>query len=225
MSAHDWQGIEEWLTSSANRRRPLLVLGPAPCGKSELLRTAAERIEGALLLDCAGLTADEVAQRIVTETGGDPSPSGRHWPRHVLHTEVRGDHILLLTNVQWAGALVTSSEPSRIGRDLLRKLLWAPRASLRVAVGADATVETAGVATTASGAGTGGGAAITGASTLGGSDRRGRALQDESSQSTLPCREWVHLPVIRYEFVHGSGGDVEDQPRTSPLRCARCQKP
>lgn len=138
MSAHNWQEIEGWLTSSANRRKPLLVLGPARCGKSELLRTVAERIDGALLLDCTGLTADDAAQRIVTETGGDPRPSGRRWPRHVLHTEVRGDHILLLTNAQWAGALVTSSEPSRIGRDLLRKLLWAPRASLRIAVEWDA---------------------------------------------------------------------------------------
>ncbi|MET9832357.1 SUKH-4 family immunity protein [Streptomyces sp. NPDC006385] len=138
MSTDAWQRIEEWVASSANRKRPLLVLGSARCGKSQLIRATAERIDGALLLDCTGMTADEVAQRIVTETGGDPSPSGRRWPRHVLHTEVRGDHILLLTNVQWAGELVTSSEPSMIGRDLLRKLLWAPRASLRVAVEWDA---------------------------------------------------------------------------------------
>lgn len=133
-SAADRQRIEEWLTSSGSNRQPFLVLGPARCGKSELIKAAAERIDGALLLDCAGLTADEVARRIVTETGGNLTPSGRRWPRHVLHTEVRGDHILLLTNVQWAGVLATSSEPSRIGRDLMRQLLWAPRASLRMAV-------------------------------------------------------------------------------------------
>ncbi|MCX4457248.1 SUKH-4 family immunity protein [Streptomyces sp. NBC_01728] len=133
-SAADRQRIEEWLTSSGSNRQPFLVLGPARCGKSELIKAAAERIDGALLLDCAGLTADEVARRIVTETGGNLTPPGRRWPRHVLHTEVRGDHILLLTNVQWAGVLATSSEPSRIGRDLMRQLLWAPRASLRMAV-------------------------------------------------------------------------------------------
>ncbi|MEV6588123.1 SUKH-4 family immunity protein [Streptomyces acidicola] len=133
-SADDRQRIEEWLTSSEKSRKPLLVLGPARGGKSELLKAAAEGVDGANLVDCAGLSADDVAQRIITKTGGDLTPSGRRWPRHMLHTQVRGSHILLLTNVQWAGSLATSSEPSRIGRDLTRQLLWAPRASIRLAV-------------------------------------------------------------------------------------------
>lgn len=140
LRADDRHIFREWLTSAVGASQPLIVIGDAHSGKSAMIRTLADEMDDTILLDCASVTADDVARRLVARTGGDITPGGRRWPRHILHTQVTGDHFLLLTNVQWAGALATSSEPSRIAKDLVRSLSRAPRASVRMVVEWDAEI-------------------------------------------------------------------------------------
>ncbi|MGW5612075.1 SUKH-4 family immunity protein [Streptomyces sp. NPDC003753] len=140
INTENWQKIQEWMTSPKRSSNLLLIAGTAGSGKSEFVREAAAEISGSILIDCTGLTADSVARRIVTKLGGDLAPSGRRWRKDILRTTVEGEHVILLSNVQWAGTLVTSSEPLRIARSLASKLIWAPKARIRIALEWDPSI-------------------------------------------------------------------------------------
>ncbi|MFG3117621.1 SUKH-4 family immunity protein [Streptomyces sp. NPDC048197] len=126
--------VRDWLALPVERRARLLIGGDGGAGKSALLRESAEQVPGAALVDCTGLTADEVALRVCAalgvELGADELLRGRPGLRGAL----RGDHTVFLVNSQWAGATLTSSEPRRIARALSLLLLRAPGARIRLAL-------------------------------------------------------------------------------------------
>ncbi|KUN90461.1 SUKH-4 family immunity protein [Streptomyces caeruleatus] len=103
IDAEDWARIEAWRELPARQRRVFSVLGPARCGKSAYLRAVRDRWPSATLIDCRGMSADTVATRMREECRA--APAGRPC-------------VLLLANVQYAGELLTSTEPARVAEIL-----------------------------------------------------------------------------------------------------------
>ncbi|MEV7448410.1 SUKH-4 family immunity protein [Streptomyces nigra] len=103
INADDWARIEAWRELSTRDRRVFSVLGPAQSGKSAYLLAVRDRWPSATLIDCRGLSADAVATRMREECGA--APAGRPC-------------VLLLANVQYAGEVLTSTEPTRVAETL-----------------------------------------------------------------------------------------------------------
>jgi hypothetical protein len=103
INAEDWARIEIWRELPARRRRVFSVLGPALSGKTAYLRAVRDRWPSATLIDCRGMSADAVATRMREECRA--APAGRPC-------------VLLLSNVQYAGEVLTSTEPARVAENL-----------------------------------------------------------------------------------------------------------
>lgn len=103
INAEDWARIEIWRELPARQRRVFSVLGPALSGKTAYLRAVQDRWPSATLIDCRGLSADTVATRMREECRA--APAGRPC-------------VLLLANVQYAGEVLTSTEPARVAEIL-----------------------------------------------------------------------------------------------------------
>ncbi|MGW2518483.1 SUKH-4 family immunity protein [Streptomyces sp. NPDC001617] len=134
ISSETREVIQEWLGSRIRSNNLLVISGPAGSGKSDLVREMAASIDGSILVECMGVSADSVAQSIVRDTGGNVVSSGRRWGRDLLRTALQGEHVIFLSNVQWAGVLANSSEPFRIAHTLVSRLTWAPKARIRIAL-------------------------------------------------------------------------------------------
>ncbi|MDG4856980.1 hypothetical protein P8605_02190 [Streptomyces sp. T-3] len=103
INAEDWARIEIWRELPARQRRVFSVLGPALSGKTAFLHAVRDRWPSATLLDCRGMSADTVATRMREECRA--APAGRPC-------------VLLLANVQYAGEVLTSTEPTRVAEVL-----------------------------------------------------------------------------------------------------------
>ncbi|MFF7167661.1 SUKH-4 family immunity protein [Streptomyces sp. NPDC008086] len=103
INAEDWARIETWRELPARQRRVFSVLGPTLSGKTAYLRAVRDRWPSATLLDCRGMSADTVATRMREECRA--APAGRPC-------------VLLLANVQYAGEVLTSTEPARVAEIL-----------------------------------------------------------------------------------------------------------
>ncbi|WP_310724760.1 SUKH-4 family immunity protein [Streptomyces sp. N2A] len=134
LSDRERSAIRDWLALPVQRRARLVVGGDDGAGKSAVLRETAAQVPGAALVDCTGLTADEVALRVCAALGVELSPGELRRGRLGLRGALRGDHTVFLVNSQWAGATLTSSEPRRIARALSPLLLRAPEARIRLAL-------------------------------------------------------------------------------------------
>ncbi|GAA1541487.1 hypothetical protein GCM10009730_58240 [Streptomyces albidochromogenes] len=99
----DWARIEAWRELPTRARQVFSVLGPALSGKSAFVRAVGDRWPSASLIDCRGMSADAVATRMRDECRA--APSGRPC-------------VLLLVNVQYAGEVLTSTEPARVAEVL-----------------------------------------------------------------------------------------------------------
>lgn len=103
INAEDWARIEIWRELPARQRRVFSVMGPAFSGKTAYLRAVRDRWPSAILIDCRGMSADTVATRMREECRA--APDGRPC-------------VLLLANVQYAGEVLTSTEPARVAEIL-----------------------------------------------------------------------------------------------------------
>ncbi|MFF4695657.1 SUKH-4 family immunity protein [Streptomyces chattanoogensis] len=121
--------VQDWLALPVKSRRRLVVTGN---GKSAFLRGIAERTPGAVVVDCAGLTANEVALRVCAAIGAELRPHELLRGRQGLRDALRGEHTVLLANAQWAGHTFTSSEPHMLTGALSLLMLWAPGAKIRL---------------------------------------------------------------------------------------------
>ncbi|MGW0733555.1 SUKH-4 family immunity protein [Streptomyces sp. NPDC002851] len=95
----DWELVQAWLGQPRAKTQVFSVTGPAGSGKTAFLEAVRYRLPGSALIDCTGLSADEVATRM---------------RRACLDLPDGEPVVLLLANVQYAGELPTSTEPSRI---------------------------------------------------------------------------------------------------------------
>lgn len=122
--------IESWLEEPHRLYETFAIRGAAGAGKTRLLQGLADRIPDAVYLDCTGLTAEDVAFRLLNTWQAD-SGAG---PLSEAARRIRSGGVALLANVQWAGPLVSSNEASRITRDVLRTMKRSARPSLRFIV-------------------------------------------------------------------------------------------
>ncbi|MFD3421252.1 hypothetical protein [Streptomyces decoyicus] len=122
--------IESWLEEPHRLYETFAIRGAAGAGKTRLLQSLADRIPDAVHLDCTGLTAEDVALRLLNTWQAD-SGAG---PLSEAARGTRSGGVALLANVQWAGPLVSSNEASRITRDVLRTMKRSARPSVRFIV-------------------------------------------------------------------------------------------
>jgi hypothetical protein len=99
----NWERIETWRSLPARKRRVFSITGSTAVGKTDFLAQVRRRIPDSAWIDCQGLTADAVALRM----------------REACRTDsARGDLVIFLANVQYAGELLTTSEPARVAGTL-----------------------------------------------------------------------------------------------------------
>ncbi|MFF1319398.1 ATP-binding protein [Streptomyces chartreusis] len=131
------RAVSDWLVEPRQRGSVLPVLGPAGVGKTALLRTIHEQFPSSVLVDCRGLTMDEVAHGLLDEFGIDAASLRGQDPLFDAVVKIRRDAIVLLCNVQWSGSLFTSREPDRIAGPLATTFGAHSRGCVRVVVEAD----------------------------------------------------------------------------------------
>ncbi|MGY4986844.1 SUKH-4 family immunity protein [Streptomyces nigrescens] len=121
------------LTASGRAGDVFFVAGPPAAGKSRTLELVRRRMPEAALIDCVGLRADEVILQVLDVCGVQRPHSVAKENLDALVKGIRGDHTVLLTNVQWAGTLRTTDEPGRIRRAAFR-MGRAKRSRIRLAL-------------------------------------------------------------------------------------------
>ncbi|WP_369172756.1 SUKH-4 family immunity protein [Streptomyces sp. R28] len=121
---------EAWLAEPHRLYRTLAVRGVAGSGKTVLLGKLAARIPDAVYVDCRGKTADDVAHYLLRAWGVAESPASL-----VAGAQrIRSGGVALLSNVQWAGEFVTSSEASRISQRMVGTLKQFSRPTVQFVV-------------------------------------------------------------------------------------------
>ncbi|MFE7894206.1 SUKH-4 family immunity protein [Streptomyces sp. NPDC057412] len=119
-----------WLAEPHRLYRTLAVRGVPGSGKTAFLSELAARIPGAVHVDCRGKSADDIARDLLRAWGVTDAPvsllSGAQ--------RIRSGGVALLSDVQWAGAFVTSAEAGRICGRMISTLSHFSRAQVRFVV-------------------------------------------------------------------------------------------
>ncbi|MEV6568791.1 SUKH-4 family immunity protein [Streptomyces kronopolitis] len=149
--------LTEWLQGSGQDHLTLAVSGPVGSGKTSVVGQAEEACRDAgddisTSVDCRGLTADDVATRLIGAWGGDErfrrtrkAPLAEAFA-HRTHGKERA--VVLFSNVQWAGGTATSTEPGRVLTHVIVPLLRAAACPVAVLFEADQEQERVPVAST-----------------------------------------------------------------------------
>ncbi|MFH8411464.1 SUKH-4 family immunity protein [Streptomyces sp. NPDC018019] len=134
--------LVQWLDEPQEESRALHVTGAVGAGKSRLLDEAHARRPETVQVDCRGRDADDVAAALLASWGHDADFLRRR--ANPLDDAIRervqqgGQVSVLLGNVQWAGASVTSKEAERVAGNLVPRLMMYGRRAIRVVVETDA---------------------------------------------------------------------------------------
>ncbi|MER5937499.1 ATP-binding protein [Streptomyces sp. NPDC001928] len=112
------QGAADEIRAQLGRLSPtrgfLYLDGPSGTEKSRLLQHFADSTPGALLVDAAGCTVEEVADHVMRAIN---IPYGDYRSSFALYTRVAEQdlsHIVLVTNTQWAGKTRSTDEPLQV---------------------------------------------------------------------------------------------------------------
>ncbi|KUL52580.1 hypothetical protein ADL22_04865 [Streptomyces sp. NRRL F-4489] len=119
----------------------LQVSGPAGAGKTRLLHRLRERFPAGVMVDCRGLTADQVAHAVLDGLGLHMDLSRSRTPLRDVLARHEGDALVVLANAQWAGPLFSSTEPTRVGGDLAAEIALRSGGRVSVAVEVDGAHE------------------------------------------------------------------------------------
>ncbi|MFJ6749850.1 SUKH-4 family immunity protein [Streptomyces sp. NPDC091266] len=133
--------LTRWLREPTPRHLKVPVTGPVGSGKTACIREAEAAVREAgrgvtILVDCRGLSADDVAVQLVDAWGGDPRfLRKRNAPLADAFAQWTQDQeraVVLLANAQWAGATVTSAEPQRLLTHVVIPLLRSAKCPVAV---------------------------------------------------------------------------------------------
>ncbi|MCZ9347934.1 hypothetical protein NGM37_60680, partial [Streptomyces sp. TRM76130] len=110
------EAIVSWLADPPEHAPKLTLRGSPGAGKTALLAALHAELPGSFFLDCRGVTAQEVLDRLLLHFGLEVRrrPSGD--PLRDTLAGLRRGSIVFLANVQWAGTLYSSTEPRLIDR-------------------------------------------------------------------------------------------------------------
>ena len=85
--------------------------GPSGAGKSRLLQEFADATPGAVLIDSAGCTAEQVADRVMRGIGVPYEDNRSLFALYLRAEDQDLDRVVILTNTQWAGTTRHTAEP------------------------------------------------------------------------------------------------------------------
>ncbi|MDQ0993406.1 hypothetical protein [Streptomyces sp. V3I7] len=122
--------MDAWLAEPHRLHDTLAVRGEAGADKTALLLELSVRMPDAVYVECCGLTADEVAHRLLTACG----VTGRPESLAAGAQRINSGGVALLANVQWADQYVTSNEAKRITQRVTRTLQQFSRPDVRFVV-------------------------------------------------------------------------------------------
>ncbi|QOV35154.1 SUKH-4 family immunity protein [Streptomyces ferrugineus] len=111
-----------WIDRPRDASAWLWIGGRAGCGRTALLREVVARHPGAVHVDCAGKSAEEVARELATALG-IPAPDSFKDNFGTVARRISDDPVVVLANTQWAGRLRTSREPERVLDRVARALI------------------------------------------------------------------------------------------------------
>ncbi|MGW2239197.1 SUKH-4 family immunity protein [Streptomyces sp. NPDC001759] len=125
-----FEQVEAWLAAPSRLYETLAIRGLPGSGKTQLLLELTARNPQAVFVDCQGMTAEEVAHRLlaawgVTESSGSLVSDA---------LRIRRGGVAFLGNVQWADKFVTSNEANKITQHVIRTLRRLARPTLQFVV-------------------------------------------------------------------------------------------
>ncbi|MGW0149885.1 SUKH-4 family immunity protein [Streptomyces sp. NPDC003333] len=88
--------------------------GPSGAGKSRLLQEFAGATPGAVLIDAAGCTAGQIADRVMRAVGVPYDDQRSLFDLYIRATQQNLSHVVVLTNTQWAGTTRLTHEPEQV---------------------------------------------------------------------------------------------------------------
>ncbi|MGV9571305.1 hypothetical protein ACWDRX_17815 [Streptomyces nigra] len=120
-----------WINRPRDASAWMWIGGRAGSGRTALLREVVARHPGAVYVDCAGRSAEEVARDVATSLGIPATDSFTGNFATIAH-QITDDPVVVLANTQWAGRLRTSREPDRVLDQVARALIEHHRRGLRM---------------------------------------------------------------------------------------------
>ncbi|MFE5189328.1 ATP-binding protein [Streptomyces sp. NPDC056628] len=106
------------LRARLNRLPPtkgfLYLDGPSGAGKSRLLREFADATPGAVLIDAAGCTAEQIADRVMRAIGVPYEDNRSLFALYLRAEDQDLSHVVILTNTQWAGTTRHTDAPEEV---------------------------------------------------------------------------------------------------------------
>ncbi|WP_333756736.1 SUKH-4 family immunity protein [Streptomyces sp. IBSBF 3352] len=120
-----------WINRPRDTSAWMWIGGRAGSGRTVLLREVVARHPGAVYVDCAGRSAEEVARDVATSLGIPATDSFTGNFATIAH-QITDDPVVVLANTQWAGRLRTSREPDRVLDQVASALIEHHRRGLRM---------------------------------------------------------------------------------------------
>ncbi|CAM5555770.1 MULTISPECIES: SUKH-4 family immunity protein [Streptomyces] len=120
-----------WIDRPRDTSAWMWIGGRPGSGRTALLREVVARHPGAVYVDCADRSAEEVARYVATSLGIPATDSFKGNFATVAH-QITDDPVVVLANTQWAGRLRTSHEPERVLGQVARALIEHRRRGLRM---------------------------------------------------------------------------------------------
>ncbi|MFF7100990.1 SUKH-4 family immunity protein [Streptomyces nigra] len=120
-----------WINRPRDTSAWMWIGGRAGSGRTALLREVVARHPGAVYVDCAGRSAEEVARDVATSLGIPATDSFTGNFATIAH-QITDDPVVVLANTQWAGRLRTSREPDRVLDQVASALIEHHRRGLRM---------------------------------------------------------------------------------------------
>ncbi|MGV9233263.1 SUKH-4 family immunity protein [Streptomyces nigra] len=120
-----------WIDRPRDTSAWMWIGGRAGSGRTALLREVVARHPGAVHVDCAGSSAEQVARDLATALG-IPATESFKGNFAAVARQITDDPIVVLANTQWAGRLRTSREPERVLDQVARALIEHHRRGLRM---------------------------------------------------------------------------------------------
>ncbi len=105
--------LSEWWRSRRAGGNYAHLVDPSGSAGAAVLKQLHQQIEGSVLVDAAGRTAEEVQTEMLRQLGVDVSPAGR-WEWHSKLNQLGGDRLVLVSNAHRAGRTRSSSETNHL---------------------------------------------------------------------------------------------------------------
>ncbi|MFE1771218.1 SUKH-4 family immunity protein [Streptomyces sp. NPDC059008] len=105
--------LSEWWRSWRAGGNCAHLVDPSGSAGAAVLKQLHQQIEGSVLVDAAGRTAEEVQTEMLRQLGVDVSPAGR-WDWHSKLDQLDGNRLVLVLNAHRAGRTRSSSETDHL---------------------------------------------------------------------------------------------------------------